>query len=100
MATYECNRLFDAQNIYEVVKGQSSLAFVILMALLLVNMFAFGSFTHRPSRNLLTLKSSEQGFTPEKAVMWFFIPIINPCLSLGRCFGVIQRERPGSNNVG
>ena len=77
MATYECNRLFDAQNIYEVVKGQSSLAFVILMALLLVNMFAFGSFTHRASRNLLTLKSSEQGFTPEKAVMWFFIPIMN-----------------------
>ncbi len=77
LATSECNRFFDARNIYETAKGQSSLAFVILMALLLVNMFAFGSFTHRASRNLLTLKSSEQGFTPEKAVMWFFIPIMN-----------------------
>ena len=77
LATYDCNRLFDAQYIYEVAKGKSSLAFVILMALLLVNMFAFGSFTHRASRNLLTLKSSGQGFTPEKAVMWFFIPIMN-----------------------
>jgi len=77
LATSECNRFFDARNIYESAKGQSALAFVILMALLLVNMFAFGSFTHRASRNLLTLKSSEQGFTPEKAVMWFFIPIMN-----------------------
>tara|TARA_B100000029_G_scaffold103457_2_gene93932 strand:- start:14726 stop:15838 length:1113 start_codon:yes stop_codon:yes gene_type:complete len=77
LATNECNRLFDAQNIYEGVKGQSSLAFVTLMGLLLVNMFAFGSFTHRASRNLLTLKSSGQGFTPEKAVMWFFIPFMN-----------------------
>lgn len=77
LATSECTRLFNAHNIYETAKGQSSLAFVILMALLLLNMFAFGSFTHRASRNLLTLKSSAQGFTPEKAVMWFFIPVMN-----------------------
>ena len=40
-------------------------------------MFAFGSFTHRASRNLLTLKSNDQGFSPEKGVFWFFIPVFN-----------------------
>ncbi len=75
--TPECTRLVDAQSEYTEVKDKGSLLFVLLMAMFLVNIFAFGSFTHRASRNLLTLKSKDQGFSPEKAVFWFFIPVFN-----------------------
>jgi hypothetical protein len=51
--------------------------FVLLIAVLFVNMFVFGSFSHRASRNILTLKNEDQNFTPEKAVLWFFIPVLN-----------------------
>lgn len=72
-----CSKLLDARTrfIDEVNVGLTLT--VALLALLLGAMFAFGSFTHRASRNLLTLKSAEQGFTPEKGVFWFFIPIMN-----------------------
>jgi len=73
----ECTRLFSVQSDYGSVKGTGSFLTVALMGLLLVNIFAFASFTHRASRNLLTLKSAKQGFSPEKAVMWFFIPVFN-----------------------
>ncbi len=75
--TSECVRLIDAQSDYADVKDTVSILFVLLLATLLANMFAFGSFTHRASRNLLTLKSMGQGFSPEKSVFWFFIPIFN-----------------------
>jgi hypothetical protein len=39
--------------------------------------FLFSAFTHRASRNLLTLKSAGQRHTPEWAVLWFFIPVMN-----------------------
>ena len=73
----ECSRLMDVQDKYTSVKDTGAMLFVLLMAVLLVNMFAFGAFTHRSSRNLLTLKSDKQGFSPEKSVMWFFVPILN-----------------------
>jgi len=73
----ECTRLFSVQSDYGSVKGTGSFLTVALMGLLLANIFAFASFTHRASRNLLTLKSAKQGFSPEKAVMWFFIPVFN-----------------------
>ena len=75
--TPECVRLIDAQNDYTNVKDTGSILFVLLIVTLLANMFAFGSFTHRASRNLLTLKSNDQGFSPEKGVFWFFIPVFN-----------------------
>jgi len=75
--TQECVRLIDAQKDYSDVQNAGSIRFVLLVAALLANMFAFGSFTHRASRNLLTLKSNDQGFSPEKGVFWFFVPVFN-----------------------
>ena len=75
--TPECTRLTDAQSEYSNVEGTGAILFVLLLITLLANMFAFGSFTHRASRNLLTLKSNDQGFSPEKGVFWFFIPVFN-----------------------
>lgn len=77
IATTECNRLFDVQREYESNKERGSYLTVGLMAILLANMFAFGSFTHRASRNLLAMKNKGQKYSPEKAVMWFFIPVLN-----------------------
>lgn len=73
----ECSRLIDAQAEYADVKDRGSMFFVLLIVTWLACMFAFGSFTHRASRNLLTLKSSDQGFNPERGVFWFFIPVFN-----------------------
>jgi hypothetical protein len=73
----ECVRLMDIQDEYSLVKDQGSMFVVLLIVVLLANIFAFGAFTHRASRNLLTLKSEKQGFSPEKAVIWFFIPVLN-----------------------
>ena len=73
----ECTRLMDVQDKYTSVKDTGAMLFALLIAILLANMFAFGAFTHRSSRNLLTLKSDKQGFSPEKSVMWFFVPVLN-----------------------
>ena len=73
----ECTGIMDAQSEYAGVKDTGSILFVLLLITWLANMFAFGSFTHRASRNLLTLKSKGQGFSPEKSVFWFFVPVFN-----------------------
>ena len=72
-----CVRLIEAQSEYSQAKDSGSLLFVLLVVTFLTATFAFGAFTHRASRNLLTLKSNGQGFTPEKGVFWFFVPIFN-----------------------
>ncbi len=77
IVTPDCTQLFAVQSEYESVKGTGSFLTVALLAILLASIFAWGSFTHRASRNLLTLKSAKQGFSPEKSVMWFFIPVFN-----------------------
>lgn len=73
----ECNRVMDEIEKYTSINDTSAMLTLLLLAVFLVNMFAFGAFTHRSSRNLLTLKSDKQGFSPEKSVMWFFVPILN-----------------------
>ena len=73
----ECTHLMDVQDKYTSVNDTGLMLTVLLLAVLLANMFAFGAFTHRSSRNLLTLKSDKQGFSPEKSVMWFFVPVLN-----------------------
>lgn len=75
--TPECGRLMDIQDKYTSVKDTGAMLFVLLMAVFLVNMFAFGSFTHRASRNILAMNNKGQRFTSEKAVLWFFIPVFN-----------------------
>ena len=72
-----CVRLLAVQEKYVSLRNTGNLMFLGLMAVLIVNMFAFGALTHRASRNLPTLKSAEQGYAPEKAVLWFFVPVFN-----------------------
>ena len=62
---------------YEAAVTRDSLLFVGLMAIMIVIAFPFTWFTHRASRNLLTLKSEDQRFSPEWAVGWLFIPVMN-----------------------
>lgn len=72
-----CSRFFEIQDRYTTEKDNGAMLFVLLMTILVANFFTFGSFTHRSSRNLLTLKSKGQRYSPEKAVFWFFIPGLN-----------------------
>ncbi len=72
-----CTLLVGIQDKYTSLKDTAAMLFVLLIAVLFVNMFAFGAFTHRASRNLLAMNNKGQSFTPEKAVLWFFIPILN-----------------------
>ena len=72
-----CIRLLEVQEEYVSLRNTGNLLFLGLMAVLVVNMFAFGALTHRASRNLPTLKSEKQGFAPERAVIWFFVPVFN-----------------------
>ena len=75
--TDECLRLIEIQEKYTSVKDTGAMLFVLLISVLFLNMFAFGSFSHRASRNVLALNNEGQKFTPEKAVLWFFVPVIN-----------------------
>lgn len=77
LATPECVRLFEVQARYESDKSRGSFLFTGLIILLMAIAFAFGSVTHRASRNILATNNREQRFSPEKAVMWFFIPFMN-----------------------
>ncbi len=75
--TDACLRLIEIQEEYTSVKDTGSMLFVLLTTVLFITMFAFGSFSHRASRNVLALNNEGQRFTPEKAVLWFFIPVLN-----------------------
>lgn len=72
-----CIRLLEVQEKYVGLRNNGNLLFLLLMAVFIVNMFAFGALTHRASRNLATLKSAKQGYAPERAVIWFFVPVFN-----------------------
>jgi len=72
-----CIRPLEIQKEYDSLRDNGTLLFLLLMAVFIVNMFAFGALTHRASRNLPTLKSAQQGYAPEKAVIWFFVPVFN-----------------------
>jgi len=72
-----CIRPLELQKEYDSLRNNRTLLFLLLMAVFIVNMFAFGALTHRASRNLPTLKSAKQGYAPEKAVIWFFVPVFN-----------------------
>ena len=77
IATPECVQLFAVQARYESDKSRGSYLFIALVVLLMVTAFAFGSVSHRASRNILATNNREQRFSPEKSVMWFFIPVMN-----------------------
>lgn len=72
-----CERPLEIQKEYDSLINNGTFLLLLLMAVFIVNMFAFGALTHRASRNLPTLKSAKQGYAPEKAVIWFFVPVFN-----------------------
>ena len=73
----DCGRLLDIQQRYENPQNTSDLLFPLWIVSMIIVAFPFGTFTHRAGRNLLTLKSSGQRFRPDRAVLWFYIPIMN-----------------------
>lgn len=73
----DCHNVMDLHASFASAQDISFLLFTFLVISLLVSIFVFGAFTHRASRNLLTLRSERQRFSPEMAVTWFFIPIMN-----------------------
>ena len=73
----ECPTVLKYYDEYSKSQNISFFLFLILFVDFIICMFIFGSFIHRSSRNLLALKSSEQRFSPEMSVFWFFIPGMN-----------------------
>ena len=73
----DCQNVMELHASFAAAQDISFLLFAFLVISLLGCIFVFGVFTHRASRNLLTLRSERQRFSPEMAVTWFFIPIMN-----------------------
>lgn len=66
----ECGRLLDVRADFAGTQDRANLMFAILAVTLIATAFAWGSFTHRASRNLLTLKSAGQRYGPDSIVLW------------------------------
>jgi hypothetical protein len=75
--TEPCQRVVDAQRGFNSRKDRGNLMFAGLIVALIVISFPFSTVIHRASRNLPTLKSSGQRFSPDSSVIWFFVPIVN-----------------------
>jgi hypothetical protein len=73
----DCERLIDVSSEFGSLNDWSSIATYGLVVALIIAAFPFSSFTHRSSRNLPTLKSEGQRVSPDRAVLWFFVPLIN-----------------------
>ena len=98
-----CIRPLEIQKEYDSLRNNGTLLFLLLMAVFIVNMFAFGALTHRASRNLPTLKSAQQGYAPEKAVIWFFVPVFNlykPWLIFREMFKASDPDVPTTDETG
>lgn len=76
-ATPECNRMIEFAAAINNADSTSSILFVGQLLAFIVLLFLVGGFVHRASRNLRTLKSEGQMFTPNWSVGWLFIPIVN-----------------------
>ena len=75
--TEPCQRVVDIQREFNSRKDRGNLMFAGLIVLLIIIAFPFSTVIHRASRNLPTLKSSGQRNSPDSAVIWFFVPIVN-----------------------
>ena len=75
--TEPCQRVVDIQREFNSRKDRGNLMFAGLIVLLIIIAFPFSTVIHRASRNLPTLKSSGQRYSPDSAVIWFFVPIVN-----------------------
>ncbi len=66
----DCGRLLDIRRDFAGTQDRANLMFATLAVVLIATAFAWGTFTHRASRNLLTLKSAEQRYRPDSIVLW------------------------------
>lgn len=73
----ECSITLGYYNEFSNAQDISLVIFFIIVVILFICIFLFGSFIHRASRNLLTLQTKDQRFSPEMSVIWFFVPIMN-----------------------
>jgi hypothetical protein len=62
---------------YSSLTDRSNIATYILILVVMFAAFPFSTFTHRSSRNLRTMKSEGQKYSPDGAVTRFFIPVLN-----------------------
>jgi hypothetical protein len=76
-ASPDCDRVVDVASEYSSLSDRSNIATYILILVLMFTAFPFSTFTHRSSRNLRTMKSEGQKYSPDGAVTRFFIPILN-----------------------
>ena len=72
-----CGRLFEYWRLFSSSRDRVDVVFFFIVPAVIALAFAFGSFTYRANRNLLTLGSKGQRFRPEMAVLWLFIPVVN-----------------------
>jgi hypothetical protein len=76
-ASSACDRVVDVTREYSSLSDRSNIATYILILVVVFTAFPFSTFTHRSSRNLRTMKSEGQKYSPDGAVTRFFIPVLN-----------------------
>ena len=92
--TEPCQRVVDIQRAFNSRKDRGNLMFAGLIVLLIIIAFPFSTVIHRASRNLPTLKSSGQRYSPDSAVIWFFVPIVIYRQTGAVDHGAFQGQRP------
>ena len=92
--TESCQRVIDIQQEFNRRKDRGNLLFAGVIGLLIVIAFPFSTVIHRASRNLPTLKSTGQKHSPDSAVIWFFVPIMNIFKPARAIFEIFRASDP------
>ena len=92
--TEPCQRVIDIQQEFNRRKDRGNLLFAGVIVLLIVIAFPFSTVIHRASRNLPTLKSTGQKNSPDSAVIWFFVPIMNIFKPARAIFEIFKASDP------
>lgn len=75
--TTACNEVLQFSSDVNDSDTLATIFFAILVILFAVGAVMISSFTYQASRNLLTLKSEEQRFSPTAAMLWILVPLLN-----------------------
>ena len=92
--TPPCERVVEIQKSFNSRKDRGNFMFAGIVLLLIIISFPFSTFIHRASRNLPTLKSSGQKFSPDGAVIWFFVPLVNIVRPAQAVFEIFKASEP------
>ncbi len=95
--TEPCQRVVEIQQDFNSLRDRGNLLFAGMMVLLIIIAFPFSTVIHRASRNLPTLKSSGQKRSPDSAVIWFFVPIVNIVKPAQAIFEIFKASDPTSS---